>query len=267
MNFSRTGIAFDRAGPIGATPIVLLHAGVTDRRMWNNLWPDLTTRDVVRLDLRGHGDSVDRPAGLLSPVEDVLDVLAATGIERCHLVGVSFGAGVAVEVALSHPEAIASLFLVAPGGSLITHETAQLETFDNAETAALEADDIDAAVEVNLAWWVDGPHREAGSTAPEIRSAVERMQRRAFELTSDWNEVDEDELDPPAWARLGDIEAPTLVLLGALDMDAIISSGKEVASRVRNARLVEWPDVAHLPPLEKPADFYRLLDGWLSEVD
>ena len=201
--------------PIGATPIVLLHAGVTDRRMWNNLWPDLTTRDVVRLDLRGHGDSVDRPAGLLSPVEDVLDVLAATGIERCHLVGVSFGAGVAVEVALSHPEAIASLFLVAPGGSLITHETAQLETFDNAETAALEADDIDAAVEVNLAWWVDDligkparPHPKSGrlSNACNVVLSSSRPTGTRWTKTNSTRRPGRDSatLKPPlsfCWAR------------------------------------------------------------------
>lgn len=88
------------------------------------LWPPLTAeRDVVRLDLRGFGESAVRPHGALSPVEDVLDTLAELGIRRCHLVGASFGAGVAVEVALTRPEQVDSLLLSAPGGSLIADRT------------------------------------------------------------------------------------------------------------------------------------------------
>ena len=126
---SRTsaGIAYDRAGPRGDLPVVLLHAGVADRRMWEPLWPALTTeRDVVRLDLRGFGESAGRPRGALCPVDDVVDTLAELGIGRCHLVGASFGAGVAIEVSLSQPARMASLFLIAPGGSLIAEATPDL---------------------------------------------------------------------------------------------------------------------------------------------
>ena len=74
---SRTtaGIAYDRAGPRGDLPVILLHAGVADRRMWDSLWSALAVeRDVVRLDLRGFGESTTRPRGMLSPVDDVLSV-------------------------------------------------------------------------------------------------------------------------------------------------------------------------------------------------
>ena len=77
---------------------MFLHAGVADRRMWDPQWPALTAeRDVLRLDLRGYGESVVRPRGALFTVSDVLDTLAELGIGRCHLVGASFGASVAVE--------------------------------------------------------------------------------------------------------------------------------------------------------------------------
>ena len=95
---SRTtaGIAYDRAGPRRDLPVVLLHAGVADRRMWDPLWSALVVeRDVVRLDLRGFGESTTRPRGMLSPVDDVLDTLAEFGIGRSHFVGASFGAAYA----------------------------------------------------------------------------------------------------------------------------------------------------------------------------
>ena len=57
---------------------------------------------------------------------------------------------------------------------------------------------IDGAVAANLAWWVDGPGQDAGRVDPAVRDLVARMQRRAFELTAGWDDVEEAELDPPA---------------------------------------------------------------------
>jgi len=100
-----------------------------------------------------------RPRGLLCPVDDVLDTLTEAGIDRSHLVGASFGAGVAVEVALTRPEVVASLLLSAPGGSLIAEVTPDLRAFIQAERSALARGDLDGAVEANLTWWVDGHGR------------------------------------------------------------------------------------------------------------
>lgn len=259
------GIAYDRAGPRDDVPVVLIHAGIADRRMWDPQWPALTAeRDVIRLDLRGFGDSTERPAGALSAVDDVLDTLAGLEVERCHLVGASFGAGVAVEVALSNPELVESLLLAAPGGALIAEATPDLRAFFDAERSALAGDDLDAAVEANLKWWVDGPGRGTDAVDPAVRELVRRMQRRAFELTADWDDVQEKELDPPALDRVADIRARTLVLVGRHDLDAIQATADMVAAGIPGARRVDWPDVAHLPSMERPADFLELLRQWLA---
>jgi 3-oxoadipate enol-lactonase len=263
--YSPTGIAYDRAGPQRDLPVILIHAGVADRGMWDPQWSALTAeRDAVRLDLRGFGGSVERPDGTLSPVKDVLDTLDVLGIDRCHLVGASFGAGVAVEVALTRPEQVASLLLSAPGGSLIAEATPDLQAFFDAERAALAADDLDAAVEANLAWWVDGPQRDASALDHELREQVRRMQRRAFELSADWEDVEETELEPPALDRLGEVQVPTLVLQGALDLDAIVDAARRVTEEIPRSHRVDWPDTAHLPSMERPDDFLALLRGWLT---
>jgi pimeloyl-ACP methyl ester carboxylesterase len=263
---SRTpaGIAYDRAGPRADLPVVLIHASVADRRMWDPQWPALTTeRDVVRLDLRGFGESTVRPPGLLSPVDDVLDTLAELGIGRCHLVGASFGAGVAVEVALTRPEQVDSLLLSAPGGSLIAEVTPDLRAFIGAERSALARDDLDGAVEANLAWWVDGPGRDAGDDDPTVRDLVRQMQRRAFELTADWDDIEDRELEPAALDRLAEIGVPTLVLVGALDLQAIHDAARRVTDGIAGARRVDWPGTAHLPSMDRPDDFLALLRDWL----
>ena len=263
-----TRIDFDRAGPIGGATVVLLHAGVADRRMWEPQWAALTSRyDVVRVDLRGFGGSVSRPAGdRLAHHDDVAETLARLGVERAHLVGCSLGAGVAVDVALARPQLVASLLLVTPGGSLIPEMTPELRRFVDAENEALGRDDLEAAVAANLDWWVDGPHRDAGEERSAIRALVAVMQRRAFEITADWDEVEEVELDPPALDRLGELDVPTLVLTGGLDLDAISRAAEAVATGIPNARHEAWPDAAHLPSLERPDDFATLLEGWLADV-
>jgi pimeloyl-ACP methyl ester carboxylesterase len=265
-----TGIEFEVAGEEvpGIEPCVLLHAGVADRRMWDGVWDALTAdRRVLRIDLRGHGESTARPVGPLLPYADVLEAMDAVGIARAHVVGASFGAGVAVEVALVAPDRVRSLVLVAPGGSLIDHPSSWLSAAWRAEVDALEADDLDAAVEANLRAWVDGPSREPDEADPSVRVRVGEMQRRIFENTADWDDVEEDELDPPAITRLADIAAPTLVLVGEGDGDTIIEVAERIVREASGAELVRWPAVAHLPSMERPAAFAALAREWFASHD
>jgi 3-oxoadipate enol-lactonase len=264
-SYTSNGIAYDREGPRGDLPVVLIHAGVADRRMWDPIWPPLTReRDVVRLDLRGFGDSAERPAGPVSQANDVLGALAEIAVGRCHLVGASFGAGVAVEAALTRPLAVASLLLAAPAGSLFAEVTPDLRTFFDAERTALGRGDLDAAVEANLSWWVEGQRRSVGQVDPAVRELVALMQRRSFEVTADWDDVEEKELEPPALDRLGEITVPALVLVGGLDLDAVQAAAERVVAETADARRVDWPDVGHLPALERPADFLELLREWIG---
>ena len=266
-SYTANGIAYDREGPRGELPIVLIHAGVADRRMWDPVWPELTAQhDVVRVDLRGFGDSVARPAGEVSHSGDVLDTLSEIGVDRCHVVGASFGAGVAVEVVLARPSAVASLLLAAPAGSLLAELTPDLRAFLDAERTALEGGDVDAAVEANLAWWVEGTLRSADEVDSSARESVRRMQRRAFEVTVDWEDVEEQELDPPALDRLGEIQIPVLVLVGGLDLDTVHDAAGRMVAGIAGARRVDWPGAGHLPSLEMPAVFASLLREWVKDT-
>ena len=263
-----TDLAFDRAGPTGDLPVLLLHAGVADRRMWDPLWADLSAeRDVVRLDLRGFGESGTRPESGWSHAADVVAALDGLGIERAHLIGASMGAGVAVEVALGRPALVASLLLVAPGGSLIPRMTDELRAFVTAENDAMDAGDLDTAAQANVDWWLVSPRRGADAVPSETRALVHAMQRRAFELTADWDDIDEAEPDPEPLERLGEIAVPTLVLTGGLDLDAIGEAADAVLAGVAGARRTHWEDAAHLPSLDQPHAFTALVREWLATVD
>jgi pimeloyl-ACP methyl ester carboxylesterase len=179
------------------------------------------------------------------------------------VVGCSFGAGVAVEVALARPDLVASLCLAAPGGALIPAMTPQLRAFIDAENEALERGDLDAATDANVRWWVDGPDRDEHAVDAGVRETVRTMQRRAFELTADWADL-EQELEPPASERYDEIAVPTLVLLGGSDLDAIGEAADRLTVGVAGVRRVDWEGVAHLPSMERPAEFASLLLDWLG---
>ena len=265
-----TGIAHDRAGPRGADPVVLLHAGVADRRMWDPQWAGLTgLRDAVRLDLRGFGESDRPPVGFLDPAGDVLGTLDHLGVSSCHLVGSSFGAGVAVEVALRRPDLVRSLLLAPPGGSLLTERTPAFAAFAAAENEAMARGDLDAAVEANVDAWIVGEGRTAADVDPEVTASVRVMQRRAFDIDAAWGDLDLDdvELDPPAAERYAEVTQPVLLVIGRHDLDTVRLAADGLEAGLPQVRRVDRPDAAHLPSMEEPEGFLRLLVEWLTEQD
>ena len=265
-----TGIAHDRGGPRGRAVVVLLHAGVADRRMWDPQWAGLTaTRDAVRLDLHGFGESDSAPVGALDHVADVLDTLDHLGVTSCHLVGSSLGAGVALEVALARPGLVRSLLLAPPGGSLLTERTPTLAAFAAAENAALERGDLDGAVEANVQAWIVGAGRALADVDPTVTASVRLMQGRAFEIDANWADPDLDwvEIDPPAVTRYAEIAMPVLLVVGGHDLDTVHLAADRIEAEVAHVRRVDRATTAHLPSMEEPEVFLALLLDWVAAHD
>jgi pimeloyl-ACP methyl ester carboxylesterase len=250
--------------------VVLLHAGIADRRMWDPQWAGLAAvRDAVRLDLRGFGESDRPPEGTLDPVGDVLGTLDHLGVTACHLVGSSFGAGVAVEVALTRPGMVRSLLLAPPGGSLLTERTPALAAFAAAENEAMARGDLEAAVEADVVAWVVGEGRSLDDVDPGVTASVRVMQRRAFDIDSSWGDLDLDEvdLDPPAVERYAEVRQPVLLVVGGHDLDTVHLAAAALDAGLPQVRRVDRPDVAHLPSMEEPEVFLRLLLDWVTVQD
>ena len=262
---SSTGIAFDDEG--SGEPVVLVHAGVADRRMWSELAETLTPdHRVIRHDARGAGESLP-PTRPWAHHTDVLDLLDELLVPRAHVIGASMGAGIAVETALARPGAVASLVLVAPGGARFAEPPPSLRAMWAAEIEALDRGDVAAAVEVNLRAWVDGPRRTPDAVDPDVRRRVGEMQRDAFELPEwDAEAAPEHELEPPAADRLAELACPVLVVVGDGDDPAVIETADRIAAEAPRVRLVVWPDVAHMLTLERPAQFAALVQDFLAAV-
>jgi pimeloyl-ACP methyl ester carboxylesterase len=147
--------------------------------------------------------------------------------------------------------------------------TADIEAFWEAEAEALADEDLERAVEANLETWVDGPGQPSDRVTPAIRAFVGQMQMKAFENTDGWDEEDLEGrgLEPAVGSRTADIAVPTRILAGDLDVAAVGRTAVRLAEEIPGATLVSWPDVAHLPSLERPGDFSRLALDWFAEVE
>lgn len=141
----------------------------------------------------------------------------------------------------------------------------RVRQFVENEEAALEADDLDHAVELNLRLWVDGPQREAHEVNQSVRQLVGTMQRDAF-LVDEPDGVTLKPEPPAALERLHELQAPALVIRGALDLPEKNDLAQHLAHRLPDARLVTLP-AAHMMSLEEPMRFNEEVLDFLRQVD
>jgi 3-oxoadipate enol-lactonase len=244
-------------------PVVLLHAGLTDSRLWE---PQLRSfpqsHSVLRVDLPGFGNSPleTNPVSFRGAVRDAMD---AEGIDRAALVGVSLGGNTALELALESPERVSALVLV--GAGLPDHEwSEEVTAFFADEEAALERGDLDAAVDANLRMWLAGPRRSLDDMDPAIRMLVGEMQRQAFRQQKGHEDVRMLRLEPPASERLGDVNIAAQVLTGDDDVPDIHRIADRLAAGISGAERATIAGAAHLPSLDRPEEFDRIVLDFLA---
>lgn len=246
----------DEAG--SGPAVLLLHAGIADRSMWSAQLRPLADAGLraIAVDLPGFGAAPVAP-GPQAPWNDVLDTLNELGLERAALVGNSFGAAVALRVAVVAPARVSALVLVsAPVGGVEHSE--QLSAAWAAEEEALERGDVDAAVDAVVQAWTlpDAP--------PELRERLGAMQRRAFALQLAAEEAEEapDPVDEdPEWAAR--VDMPVLLAAGEHDMPDFGAGVRALAEQLPHARTTTIAGAGHLAPLEVPDAFSALVVDFL----
>jgi 3-oxoadipate enol-lactonase len=248
-------IAYELAGR--GRPIVLLHEGIADRRMWNREFP-LLGRDhtVVRYDLRGYGGSTPA-ASEYSPVRDLEALLDHVGLKRPLIVGPSVGGKIALDLALASPDRVGALLLIAPGysGMDYDHVPGGKATFERDETLSKAAADAWAAGKVEEATeslrqlWGQSLK---GSALDLFRTMVKDNATEIFEERSGRHETRE---GGPAAARLGEIRVPTRILVGDRDNPAMPHCANFLARGISGAKVQLVPGADHLLNLSRPDAF------------
>lgn len=248
------------------TTVVFVHEAIADSRMWEPQWTSFAGRHrLLRLDLAGFGQTpIERLP--LTHAKDVVDLLDELGISGAALVGASLGGRVTLEVALARPDLVGALVLVDAGLPGVDWSEA-VRAYGAAEDEAVTGGDLDAATEINLRMWVDGPRRSSEEVDPRVRTAVAAMVRRALELQAPhWDRLDEDLLVPDVADRLADVQAPTLVVVGEEDVGDMHAIADRFAAEIPGARRATIVAAAHVPSLEQPASFDELALPFLAEA-
>ena len=250
INYERSGTGF---------PVIFLHAGVADSRMWEPQAGAFAKHfDVIRPDQRGFGKS-ELPPVAWSPVEDLLALIDELGLKPAHLVGCSMGGASAIDFALDHPDRISKLVLVGSsiGGFAFRPEHAHL--FAEAATAR-QAGDLKALNEAMLHLFLDGPERPRGYVKEPLRALF--LDMNGIGIRADFEKA------PPAqnmlaMRRLHEITAPTLVVVGDKDVPTVLEAAELLTTSIPNARKAIIHDAAHLPNLEHPEEFNRIVLDFL----
>ena len=219
-------------------PLVLLHPGIGDLRVWEPVWQQLTESfRVIRYDFRGYGGS-PLPTQRYSWLDDLRSVMAFFGLDSAHVVGNSQGGATALALAAAHPEMVRSLVLLAPAVSGYTWP-------DDPETDARWEEltgtgDADGLEQFYLEVWCAAGHEPL--VRELVRSAIAAEPGEKEHLV---------EL-PPVFERLGDVDVPAVLLVGDRDYPPLVSMDEAIAAALPRCSLVRAAGVDHLPSLRVP---------------
>jgi uncharacterized protein (TIGR03067 family) len=253
-------IHFETAGD--GFPVVLIHGGQLDRRMWDNQFQLFAQKyQVVRYDVRGYGKS-EVPSRPYSDVNDLHSLLRFLRIRKAHLIGLSLGGRIAIDFTVEHPEMVESLTAVGAGLSGFDGWSAEgtKRFIEMLRTASNEG--LEKATQL----WLRDP-----MMAPAMENPV--LAGRLRELTSDnahcWlnNPRLPRELHPPAIKRLGDIRVPTHLIVGSRDDPDIHLIAKTLEKGIPQAKKSVIEGAGHMVNMEKPEEFNRVVLEFLKSLE
>jgi pimeloyl-ACP methyl ester carboxylesterase len=271
MNATQAGFAeingaqiyYEVAG--AGQPVVFVHAGIADRRMWGPQFAAFAERyRVLRYDHRGMGKS-SMPPGPFALRDDLYTLIRHFDKAPTVLIGCSMGGSAALDCVLEHSNAARALVLVGAGVSGNPQEPdAEMRRLWEQVDELTGKGDLDAANEIELRMWVDGVRRTPDQVDPAVRELVREMNLASFTRDAQHQQGQSQPLEPPAFGRLGEVRAPTLVIVGSDDQPLIVRTAEVLASQIPGARKVVMEGLAHVPNMERPAEFNQIVLDFLA---
>jgi 3-oxoadipate enol-lactonase len=253
-------VYFDLAGPQNAPTVCFTHSLNSDSGMWVEQMVPLLGAGfrVLRLDMRGHGGSaaVDGDYTMDQLAGDVKGALDVLGIKKVHYIGLSIGGMIGQGFALAYPGYLASLCLCdtqpsTPPGSAGTWEERKA-TVRSKGLAALADSTMDRWFtpefkQVNPMRWREIRDTISGTTPAGSAGCMSAIQNFDY------------------LGRLPTIKAPTLVICGDEDEGTPPDRNKLIASKIGGAKYEGIAKARHLPNVERPDAFNKIMMGWLKD--
>ena len=233
----------------GPKAVVLLHDGVVNSAIWDDVWPTFCKQfHVIRYDRRGYG----RSPATKKPYFEADDVAALLGdrkVSQAALVASSHGGNIALSFALRYPAQVSELVLIGPEAEGFPYS----EHFVMAQVAFQGAKDP-TEVRVQNTYFI----------LPGNDAAREHLRRLLKASPQDHKHNDMPLPEKPTFPYVQDLRVPTLILIGSGDIadnQAVVGA---LVMAIPGAARVVVPDTGHLLYLEKPEIFSSLVSGFLN---
>ncbi|TWV44439.1 alpha/beta fold hydrolase [Streptomyces misionensis] len=237
-------------GPEEAPVLILGPSLGTTWHMWDRQVPELAKQwRVFRFDLPGHGGAPAHPAGSAGELAArLLATLDGLGVQRFGYAGCALGGAIGIELALRHPERVASLALVAASPRFGTADEFRQRG------VIVRTNGLDPIARTSPERWFTGGFAAAQPAITEwavqmVRTTDPGCYIAACEILASFD----------VRAELGRVGVPTLVLVGSEDQVTGPAEARTLVAGIPDARLAVVPGASHLVPVEQPAAVTDLL--------
>lgn len=250
-------IYYEKAGQ--GDVVIFIHADALDSRQWDSQFEYFAKKyTVIRYDIRGFGKSEIPRNTSYSFSEDLNKIMQVLSIKKAHLIGLSLGAAVIVDFALTHPDKVHSLVLADSGISGDGFDKLFVERINEIIDLAKQGD-LEKAKE----FWLNLNIFDYSRKNPYVWRVVDQMVRD----TSGYRWYGKNQpmdMHPRAVERLSSIKVPTLILVGEHDILDFQRKSKLLHGQIKESNLVTIPNAGHLSNMDNPAEFNRLIELSLS---
>ena len=234
-------------------PVLLIHGHTLDSRMWQPQIAALEGRfEIIAPTLRGYGASA-APEGATSHADDLIALLEARGAEQVHIVGLSLGGNIALEIALRCPERVATLALLDSSLRGLAPDAAQ-QGIGHAVQRAFDAGGLESA----RVAWLAAPLFVAARENPALH---QRLEAWVADFSGwHWTHgVSPSAQIPDLSHRLGAVTAPTLIAVGKRDTAYFHSVADALHAGIAGSKLEVIAGAGHMVNLERPEIINALL--------
>lgn len=239
-------------GPGVDLPVLFVHPINNQGLIWAEVARRVDAGLGVMPDLRGHGGSdVLGPFGLDEWVSDLVATLDHHEIARAHVVGGSLGGSMAVQLAATEPDRVASVACVG---------SAPTSNVENREPVLTRLRSL--GVQEMFRELVPKMSLAPGTSADVLERALELSNSNAVEtVAAIWEATVVSSIVDHAER----VDCPALVVTGALDMTCQVDRGRQLAELI-DAEFVVLPGIGHLPQLEAPDELAAHVARFLRSV-